>query len=87
MAKKSARRKQQIPKDESKAARFVRVVTPRVDRAYKVIKQIGLCAGSTYASTAEQEKQIVEILQSGVNSVKAQFQQTPEKAEGFRFKE
>lgn len=73
MAKKKSRRRADIPVDEGKADRFIRVVTPRVVKAVKAIEVIGFCAGSTYEYTPSQIKQITDVLQASVDSLKAKF--------------
>jgi len=87
MAKKTARKKQNIPKDESKAARFVRVVMPRVGKAVKAINQIGLCSASNYEYTPEQLKQISKAISEAYDNMLAKF--AGKKSEGgeFTFKE
>ena len=87
MAKKQKTRRQVIPKDESKADRFVRVVTPRVGKAIKAINLIGFCAGSTYEYTGKQTGQIVNALMVAVQSLTNQFEKKAEKSEGFLFKD
>lgn len=62
MAEKKKRRKSNIPKDETKEARFIRVVTPRVTKAVKAIRNVGHCAGPAYKYTSEQKKQIIEAI-------------------------
>jgi len=87
MAKKGVRRKQVIPKDESKAARFVRVVEPRVSKAMKAISTIGFCAGSTYEYTPKQVEQITAGLFRAVNSLVDTFAAKKVKTGSFSFKE
>ena len=87
MAKGKKRRKQNIPKDETKDARFVRVVTPRVSKAVKAIKQIGHCAGASYESTPEQVEQIVGALNTSIQLLEGKFEQKTEPADIFEFGE
>lgn len=86
MAKKRTRRTQEIPENESKSDRFTRVVTPRVVKAVKAIEVIGFCAGSTYEYTPKQVEQIIEVLTSGVNSLKANFAGKAGGSDSFSFK-
>lgn len=86
MAKKKARRTQNIPENESNAARFVRVVSPRVAKAVKAINQIGLCAGKMYEYTPEQVKQITGALAGAILDVEGKFKKTPQAEAGFTFK-
>lgn len=87
MAKKRHRVKQNIPKDETKAARFVRVVTPRIDKAGKAISVIGFCAGSSYDYTDEQVNQIIERLRDALDALTAKFAKKADSQESFSFKE
>jgi len=73
MAKKSTRKVQDIPKDETKSARFIRVVTPRVSKAVKAINQIGFCSGLSYESKPEQTKQILNALLKAVEVLESKF--------------
>jgi len=73
MAKKKARRKQVIPAEETKAERFVRVVTPRVNKAVKAIKQIGFCSASSYEYTSSQLEQITKALGKAEEEMLARF--------------
>jgi len=73
MAKKKVRRKQVIPAEETKAERFVRVVTPRVNKAVKAIKQIGFCSAASYEYTPEQLKQITKALDTAQDEMLARF--------------
>lgn len=73
MPSKKTRRKANIPKDESKADRFVRVVTPRIVKAVKSISVVGYCAGSTYEYTPKQIQQIVDVLLDAVEGVNKKF--------------
>lgn len=85
MAKKRNRRRQEIPKDESKADRFVRVVTPRVGKAIKAIRQIGFCAGGTYEYTPEQAQQIVEALAKETKALSTKFETKADTQAAFEF--
>lgn len=87
MAEKRKRRKVNIPKDETKAARFVRVVTPRVVKAVKSISVVGYCASSTYEYTPQQVKQIVEVLLDAVEGVNNKFVAKTSPEGVFEFKD
>lgn len=69
MAKQQKRKTQSIPKDESKTDRFIRVVTPRVNKAIKAIKQIGYCAGASYEYTPQQAARITTELLNTVEGL------------------
>lgn len=86
MPKKTTRRKAEIPKDETKAARFVRVVTPRVIKAVKTISVVGYCAGSAYEYTPQQITQIVDVLLEAVERVNNQFEGKAKSEGTFEFK-
>lgn len=85
MAQKRKRSKQAIPKDESNSDRFVRVVTPRVNKAVKAIGVIGFCSGATYEYTPSQAKQICKLLHSIVDSLESKLERKPEAQQGFTF--
>ena len=87
MAKGSKKPKTSPPKDESKAARFIRVVTPRVNKAVKAIKVIGFCAGSTYEYTPKQVEQISQTLFAAMNGLADNFAKKVSAQEEFKFKE
>ena len=73
MAKKKARRRQEIPANETDAERFIRVVTPRVNKAVKAIDVIGFCTGSSYEYSTEQTKQIHDVLADALGRLGKKF--------------
>lgn len=85
MAKKANRKRQEIPANETDAARFIRVVTPRVAKALKAIRQIGFCASKTYESTPKQIEQIFTVLSTEVESTCQKFTGKTEAASEFEF--
>ena len=85
MAKRKARKPSNIPADESKADRFIRVVSPRVKKAVKAINQIGQCAGGTYENTDAQADQIMEALGTALTTTDAKFRAKPAEEKGFEF--
>jgi len=87
MAEKRKRRKVNIPKDETKAARFVRVVTPRIVKAVKSISVVGYCAGSTYEYTPKQTQQIMGVLIDAVDAVNSKFEAKAEPEGVFEFED
>lgn len=87
MAKKKARVKQNIPNDESKKDRFVRVVKPRINKAIKHINMVGFCASSAYEYTPEQVEQIGDTLFNAVSSTIAKFTTKPKDESVFDFNE
>ena len=73
MAKKKVRRKQEIPETESASERFIRIVTPRVNKAVKAVEVIGFCTGSTYEYTSKQAEQIAVVLHKAVKDLMRKF--------------
>jgi len=76
-----------IPESESKSARFIRVVTPRVTKAVKSIKVIGYCTATSYEYTPEQAKQIIDSLGSALVGLESQFAAKAKAEDGFAFAE
>ena len=65
MANKKAARKvrtSQVPENETKQQKFVRLATRRVNKARKALDQIGLLGSAAYESTEEQRKRIDEAI-------------------------
>ncbi len=87
MAKKKVGSRPKIPDNETKAERFIRVVTPRIGKAVKAIDVIGFCAGSTYEYTPEQLVEIGNALVSAVNNLKAKFDNKTSGQDSFKFKQ
>ncbi len=87
MAKGKQRQRQQVPKEETKAARFIRVVTPRVAKAMKAIKVIGYCAGGVYEYTPKQTEQIVAALTTSVGTLEKQFETKESSKPTFDFED
>lgn len=85
MAKRKARKKADIPKDETKEARFIRVVSPRVKKAVKAIGQIGQCAGVAYKNTDAQAEQIIDALRLALNNLETKFTAKVSEDKGFEF--
>lgn len=67
---------------ESKAERFERLATARMEAALKRIELIGNLAGPGYESTPEQQAAMWKALDDAIAAVKARFQ--PKKAGGER---
>lgn len=87
MAKKGSRRTAAIPENETAAGRFIRVVTPRVNKAVKSIDVIGFCAAGSYEYTPQQVKQIIEVLQKEVLGLAEKFAGKKGQVSSFQFKE
>ena len=78
-----AGRKSNIPKDESKADRFKRVVQPRVNKAIKSIRLVGNQAGSSYEFTAKQIENIGLALHKEVDVMIKQYATAGKADAGF----
>lgn len=74
------------PKDETKEARFQRVVLPRVRKALKAIQLIGNCSGSSYACSSEQAVQMFNALADAVNAAQEKFMAKEAETTEFKFK-
>lgn len=58
---------------EDKHEKFVRVVTPRVNKALKAIKLIGNQSGSVYAYDEEDVSAITTVLRGAVEAIERRF--------------
>ena len=74
-AKTKAPRAKRAPVDpnETKAGKFKRIGTQRVNKAVKAVKQLGNLAGNGYESTTEQRKTITDALTAAVKFVADRF--------------
>lgn len=86
MADKVKKPSKTIPQNETKAARFVRVVTPRIARAIKSITVIGYCAAPAYEYKPEQVKQILDALRNAEAQLEAKFAAKQKQEMEFQFK-
>lgn len=68
-----AKGKQKPPKDETKKAKFKRVVEPRVRKALKAIRLIGNCSGSAYEYTTNDVINIAAVLQKEIEQLDTRF--------------
>lgn len=71
--KKAKKERAKVDPNETKAQKFVRLGTKRINRAVKVVKQLAQLAGSGYDSTPEQRKKITDALDAAVKHVKDRF--------------
>lgn len=78
-----AKKKQQVPKEETKAQRFRRVVEPRVGKALKAIGLVGSVSGSLYEYDDAQIATIVVALQDAVQKMEKRFQGQGDSTGGF----
>ena len=79
------KRKQVVPKDETKEVMFIRVVTPRINRAVKFISLIGNCAGTGYAYSDEQREQLILTLRREVDLLESRYKRVKEVETKFEF--
>ena len=86
MSKRKIKRASRVPKDESKADKFERVVVPRVIKAEKAIRLIGNCAVSSYSYEAPQIEQIKGTLLVALTEVINKFSSTKQGMPKFEFK-
>ena len=70
-------------KDVERNAAFVRVVTPRINKALKAIRLVGSCAGPSYIYTREQRDAVGKALQVEVMSCIERFAGTKKEAASF----
>lgn len=74
-----------VPANETKAERFVRVGTPRVNKAIKAIRQLGKLASSNYEYSEEQSVAMHRALQEAVDDVVSKFRGAAKDESGFTF--
>jgi len=75
--------KEVAPTGESKADKFKRLATKRVNRANKYIDLIGNLSTSQYEYTEEQVDQIIHDLSDHVNGVRERFSKRLNRDKGF----
>jgi len=78
-----AKRSTSVPPEETKAERFLRVVTPRVNKAIKSIRLVGNQAGSTYEYTPKQIEKIGLALHKEVDTMIKQYATAGKADAGF----
>lgn len=78
-----AKRKSQVPKEETAAQRFKRVIEPRVGKALKAIRLVGSVSGSTYSYTERDVANIVTALRDAVDGVEQRFSSKAPTTDGF----
>ena len=59
-----------IPENETKEERFIRIATPRVNGVIQKLEILSNCSGATYGYTEEQ----VDAIELAVASARKQFQ-------------
>lgn len=85
MAKSKKKRGVPPPKDETKEQRFIRVCTPRVRKAVKMMGNIANCSGAAYAYTQGQVDEIEGILNKAVDIMVGSFTKKKEPSAEFNF--
>lgn len=78
-----AKKQSKIPKDETPAQRFKRVVEPRVGKALKAIGLVGSVQGSAYKCTAEQIAAINAVMTEAVEKATNKLSGIGDTASGF----
>lgn len=64
----------EIPENETKAERFVRIATPRVNKVINAIDVLANCSGATYEYSDEQVDAMFDAIEMAVVTAKKQFQ-------------
>lgn len=70
---------------ESKEAKFIRVVTPRIHKAVKCIGLVGNCASTGYSYTPEQIEQMKGALNVALQNLMARYESKSESKDTFNF--
>lgn len=71
--------------NESKADRFKRLATPRVNKILHSLDTLGNCSGSGYEYTDEQVQAMFGAIEEKVNETRAKFEKKQTKASTFTF--
>lgn len=69
-----AKRKTNVPKEETKREKFKRVVEPRVRKALKTIRLIGNCSGGAYEYNPDDIVSILGSLGSELEALEARYE-------------
>lgn len=79
-----AKKKKQIPEDETKSVKFKRLVEPRVSKAIKSIDLIGNCAGSAYEYTDDDVAEIMTAIEAATEKLQGTFSSKGVSTGGFK---
>lgn len=79
-----AKKKSTVPENETKQAKFKRVVIPRVNKALRAIELVGNQSGSAYAYTDKDIDVIVDALTDAVSAVEARYKGKGKADAGFK---
>lgn len=64
----------EIPENETKEERFIRIATPRVNKCIAAVQILSNCSGSAYGYTEDQVKNMFDAIQEALDNAQAQFQ-------------
>lgn len=64
----------EIPENETKEERFIRIATPRVNAVLQKLEILSNCSGNTYGYTEEQIDDMFDAIELAVVNCKKQFQ-------------
>lgn len=73
-----------IPENETKAEKFLRIATPRVNSVIDKLDILANCAGSAYEYNEEQIEAMFDAIRNAVDDCYSQFQ-PKQKSEKERF--
>lgn len=73
-----------IPENETKAGKFIRIATPRVNSVIDKLDILANCSGSAYEYNEEQIKSMFDAIRNAVDACYSQFQ-PKQKTEKERF--
>ena len=62
-----------IPENETKEERFIRIATPRVNAVIQKLEILSNCSGATYGYTEEQIEAMFDAIELAVVNCKKQF--------------
>lgn len=79
-----AKKKSNVPANETKAQKFVRLANFRVNKLLKSFKQLGQLGGNGYESTADQRKKIETILKDSLERAIGQMNKAPVASQEFK---
>jgi len=85
MAEKSKASSKGIMSKEVKAANFIRVATPRIEKALKCIHLLGNCAGAAYSYTDGQVTKMTGALRKAVVDLESRFAGKKDSDTGFNW--
>ena len=64
----------EIPENETKEERFVRIAIPRVNAVIQKLEILSNCSGNTYGYTEEQIEAMFDAIELAVANARKQFQ-------------